>query len=64
MTFDEFFARLVRITGWGLGVYAVFTHQLDAAEIVALVLAFVGFELVAKVRDKKLNEIKEHEDTA
>lgn len=64
MSFDEFFARLVRITGWGLGVYALVTRQLDPPEDVALVLAFVGFELVAKVRDNKLKQIRDHEDAS
>jgi hypothetical protein len=54
VTFDQFFARLVRLTGWGLGVYAVVAGQLDATQTVALVLAFVGFELVARKRDKVL----------
>lgn len=57
MNFDQFFARLVRLTGWGLGVYAVVEHELDATQIVALVLAFVGFELVARKRDEKLKDV-------
>lgn len=54
VSFDEFFARLVRVTGWGLGVYAVLTGYLKGPEIVALILAFVGFEVVSRVKDRAL----------
>jgi hypothetical protein len=56
VTFDQFFARLVRLTGWGLGVYFAVAGKLDPTQDVALVLAFVGFELVARKRDKVLDK--------
>lgn len=59
LSFDEFFARLVRLTGWGIGVWAALAGKLDATQIIALVLAFVGFELVAKKRDEKLPKPKD-----
>jgi hypothetical protein len=59
LTFDQFFARLVRLTGWGLGVFGFVSGRLDATQDIALVLAFVGFELVARKKDKVLEEEKE-----
>jgi hypothetical protein len=58
LSFDEIFARLVRITGWGLGVYAVVAKVLQGTEVVALITFFVGFELVARFRDRKLDELR------
>ena len=59
VTFDDVFAKLVRLAGFGLGVYVVLAGKLSGAETVALVLAFVGFEFVVKARDKKLSEYVE-----
>jgi hypothetical protein len=58
VSFDDVFARLVRITGWGLGVWAVVSKTLQGAEVVTLVLAFVGFEFVARFRDRKLEQLR------
>jgi hypothetical protein len=57
LSFDEIFARLVRVTGWGLGVYAVIAKVLQGTEVVALITFFVGFQLVARFRDRKLEEL-------
>jgi hypothetical protein len=57
VSFDDLFARLVRITGWGLGVYAVLSKALQGTEVVALITFFVGFEFVARFRDRKLEEL-------
>lgn len=57
MTFDDLFPKLVRLTGWGLGVYAVVAGKLSGAETVAVIVGFVGFEFVVNARDKKLSEI-------
>lgn len=62
VTFDELFARLVRVTGWGLGVWAVATNRLQGAELVGLILAFVGFEFVARFRDRKLEQLEKHSE--
>jgi hypothetical protein len=62
LNFDEIFARLVRITGWGLGVYAVVSKTLQGTEVVALITFFVGFELVARFRDRKLEELGKGRD--
>jgi hypothetical protein len=53
MTFDDVFGRLVRLSGYGLGVYAVLAGKLSGSETVALVLAFVGFEVVVRASGGK-----------
>lgn len=58
MGFDEAFGRLVRLTGYGLGVYAVVTHYLEGAEVVTLVLGYVGFEFVTNYRQRKLPDLE------
>lgn len=57
MTFDQFFGRLVRLTGWGLGVYVVAAGKLDPTQTVALIIAFVGFEIVTRARDRRVPEL-------
>jgi hypothetical protein len=58
LSFDEIFARLVRVIGVVLGVYAVIAKILQGTEVVALITFFVGFELVARFRDRKLDELR------
>lgn len=62
MSFDDFFARVVRLSGWGLGIWAVVSGRLQGAELVSLVLAFVGFEFVARFRDRQLEKLERRED--
>jgi hypothetical protein len=62
LTFDETFARLVRIVGLGLGVWAVATKRLDGTETVTLILAFVGFEFVTRFRDSKLKQLEKRRE--
>jgi hypothetical protein len=61
VTFDELFARLVRIVGLVLGVWAIATGRLQGAEVVSLILAFVGFEFVARYQDRKLKELEKRD---
>lgn len=58
-TFDQYFAALIRMTGWGLGVFVIVTDRLDATQSVALILGFVGYELINRVKDRKLPELLE-----
>jgi hypothetical protein len=58
LSFDEIFARLVRVIGVVLGVYAVIAKILQGTEVVALITFFVGFQLVARFRDRKLDELR------
>jgi hypothetical protein len=62
MSFDEAFGRLVRISGWGLGIYAVATGRLAGAEAVTVICAFVGFEFVSRYRERKLPELEDRRD--
>lgn len=62
MSFDEFFGRLVRVSGWALGIWAIATRRLEGAEAVTVILAFVGFELVSRYREKKLPELEGRDD--
>jgi hypothetical protein len=58
-TFDKVFAAVVRITGWGMGVYVVLAHKVDGTQTLAIIFGFIGFELVSRARDKKLPLIEE-----
>lgn len=62
MGFDEAFGRVVRVSGYGLGVWAVATGKLMGAEAVTVVLAFVGFEFVSRYRERKLPELEERKN--
>jgi hypothetical protein len=55
--FDTLFSYLVKLTGWGLGVYVILTGKLESTETLALIVAFVGFELVTRAREQKLPEL-------
>lgn len=58
-SFDQYFAALIRLTGWGLGVFVIVTDRLDPAEDVALILGFIGYEFVNRIKDRKLPELLE-----
>jgi hypothetical protein len=62
MSFDEVFGRLVRVSGWALGIWAIATRRLEGAEAVTVILAFVGFELVSRYRESKLPELEDRRD--
>lgn len=59
VTFDSFFAMLIRVTGWLLGVYVIISGKVDGTQTVALILAFIGFELVSRAKEKALPELIE-----
>jgi hypothetical protein len=60
--FDDYFAHAVRISGWLLGIWAAITGKIQGPELVGLVIAFVGFEFVARFRDGKLKQLEKDED--
>jgi hypothetical protein len=57
VNFDTLFSYLVKLTGWGLGVYVILAGKIAGTELVALIIAFVGFELVTRARERKLPEL-------
>lgn len=62
MNLDVLFSYLVKFTGWGLGVYVMVTGKLNSTEMLALIIAFVGFEVVTRAREKALpNLIEQHQ---
>lgn len=61
-SFDQWFAALIRVTGWGLGVYVIVTGRLDGTQSVALILGFVGYELVSRAKERKLPELLKEKD--
>lgn len=61
-SFDQWFAALIRITGWGLGVFVIVTDRLDPAETIALIFGFIGYELVSRAKEKKLPGLLKEKD--
>lgn len=57
MSFDDLFGKLVRLTGWGLGAYVVITQKVDATQATAIIIAFAGYEVVSRAKEKKLPDL-------
>lgn len=57
MNFDDVFGKLVRLTGWGLGAYVVITEKVDATQTTAIVIAFAGYEVVSRAKERKLPDL-------
>lgn len=62
VTFDELFAYAVRISGWLLGLWAGVTGRVQGAELVGLIVAFVGYEFVARRVSRQIRELGKHDE--
>jgi hypothetical protein len=62
LTFDAAFAWLVRVSGWLLGLWAALTGVLKGAELLALIAAFVGYEVLSRAGAKRLEDLEKRRE--